>query len=252
MRLTVALALRSGGQYTPEHARTLAAAALRYGADRVVCLTDRGIGNTPAAVMRHNWPGWWSKLEVFRPGLFGPDEKVLLLDIDTLILKPFRQVLALPTPLFPRDASYKNEPCSTFILFEAGQLDFLYETFSSDTVAAMDKTYAPRAPNRVYGDQVFMAEVMRRRGIKWHWLQDRMPACLSFVWSTPAVKPESLMCAFGAEWKPWKDEVESSSGRRLRGKAKWWTPVWREAVQFGEGFPFHSEQDHARAACGGG
>lgn len=250
MRLTVALALRSGGQYTAEHARTLAAAAMRYGADRVVCLTDRGIGSVPSVVMRHNWPGWWSKLEVFRPGLFEPDEKVLFLDLDTLILKPFRSILTLPTPLFGRDASYKNEPCSTFILFEAGQLDILYETFCENTVSAMDRTYAPKAPNRVYGDQVFMAEVMRNNGIKWHWLQDRMPHCLSFIWSTPAVKPETMFCAFGAEWKPWKDEIDSPSGRRFKGKSKWWTPVWREAVQFGDDFPFRPEPYHAGTTGG--
>ena len=40
-----------------------------------------GVETIPLA---HGWPGWWSKIEMFRPGTFtGP---VLYLDLDTIVL----------------------------------------------------------------------------------------------------------------------------------------------------------------------
>lgn len=51
---------------------------------RFVCLTDDPAVEPYWRVpLQHDFPGWWSKLELFRPGLFsGP---VLYLDLDTLI-----------------------------------------------------------------------------------------------------------------------------------------------------------------------
>ena len=53
-----------------------------------VCLTNEASWDNPnwrVIPLLHNLPGWWSKLELFRPGLF--DGAVLYLDLDTLILK---------------------------------------------------------------------------------------------------------------------------------------------------------------------
>jgi hypothetical protein len=50
---------------------------------RFVCLTDVSILGVETIPLRHNWPGWWSKVELFRPGLFhGP---VLYFDLDVMI-----------------------------------------------------------------------------------------------------------------------------------------------------------------------
>jgi hypothetical protein len=35
----------------------------------------------------HSWPGWWSKIEMFRPGLFPDGEPILFFDLDTVILR---------------------------------------------------------------------------------------------------------------------------------------------------------------------
>lgn len=86
MSLTVACVLRSGGVFTPEWVDRLATAAVQHiEADHVICLTDMSTP-WPDVDLKHKWPSWFSKLELFRPGLFsGP---TVYFDLDTLILGP--------------------------------------------------------------------------------------------------------------------------------------------------------------------
>lgn len=51
---------------------------------RFVCLTDAFVPGVEVIPLVHGWDGWWSKVELFRPGaLSGP---VLYLDLDTLVV----------------------------------------------------------------------------------------------------------------------------------------------------------------------
>lgn len=93
--LTIACVLRSGGDFTPEWVW-----ALKRGLNRHLdlpyrsplqdleprtwtlrCLSDLDLGPCTIPLL-HKWPGWWSKIECFRPGVFGG--RVLYLDLDTL------------------------------------------------------------------------------------------------------------------------------------------------------------------------
>ena len=80
----VVTVLRSGGDYDERWIR-----ALRRGLDEcapgtaLVCLTDMDVSCDGVDVrpLYHEWPGWWSKIEAFRPDIEG---QVLLVDLDTL------------------------------------------------------------------------------------------------------------------------------------------------------------------------
>lgn len=96
--LTVVTVLKTGGDFTPAWVD-----ALRRGVNiwlkghRFVCLTDDarvGIWGEP---LRHGWKGWWSKAELFRPGLFtGP---CLYLDLDTLPVGDLSDLASYSGPL---------------------------------------------------------------------------------------------------------------------------------------------------------
>lgn len=43
------------------------------------CLSDHDNCNTP---LKYNWPGWWSKMELFRPDIL---DDILYMDLDTII-----------------------------------------------------------------------------------------------------------------------------------------------------------------------
>lgn len=86
--ITVACVLRSGGIYTPEHVRILEAMVSRNldSIDRFVCLTDLALDlpHVEPIKLHHNWPGTWSKLELFRP-IFDEGERILYIDLSTVI-----------------------------------------------------------------------------------------------------------------------------------------------------------------------
>lgn len=92
--LTVACVLRSGPEYRVEHVLALAAGVSRHLSrpHRFVCLTDCGIAGGQVMIragiepipLKHRWPGWWSKVELFSPGLF--DGPVFYSDLDALIV----------------------------------------------------------------------------------------------------------------------------------------------------------------------
>lgn len=82
----IATVLRTGGWCDESDVVRLAEQVARHcGEHRFVCLTDvERIPGVEVIPLVHSWPGWWSKIELFRGGLFtGP---VLFLDLDTIVL----------------------------------------------------------------------------------------------------------------------------------------------------------------------
>jgi len=80
--------LRSGGDYDVDYMERLAAMVKRnltlpYTFN---CMSDidfdiEGIVRIP---LKHNWPGWWSKMELFS---FAPKNRIVFFDLDTIIIK---------------------------------------------------------------------------------------------------------------------------------------------------------------------
>jgi len=83
--LTVACVLRSGGKFDSEYVRKLRDGVLRFAnvPHRFVCLSDVDVP-CERIPLEHNWPGWWSKIELFRPGVI--KAPMLYLDLDTIVI----------------------------------------------------------------------------------------------------------------------------------------------------------------------
>jgi len=107
------------------------------------CLTNVGIEGVETIPLKHEYPGWWSKVELFRPDL--PVEgRLLYLDLDTLIVGDLTELtLFESTPAF-MPPSYKihstqevggedvvNVYNSSVIVWNKGQGTELYEHFDS-------------------------------------------------------------------------------------------------------------------------
>ena len=110
--LNIACVLKSGGVYKPAHVEHLRLSVDLFAQKwkrtrefKFACLTDdaslldaipriefdgRLLGAIP---LLNNWPGWWSKLELFRA--FPQGEHVLYFDLDTEIVGDL-------TPIFER------------------------------------------------------------------------------------------------------------------------------------------------------
>lgn len=95
--ITFVCVLKTGGLYTAAHVDRLWQMLRRYHAApfRFICLTD-----DPAVpygrALRHGWPGWWAKLEIFEHdwGL------TCYLDLDVTITAPLDWLDALPAGRF--------------------------------------------------------------------------------------------------------------------------------------------------------
>ncbi len=81
--ITLKTVLRSGGEYNPEHVLRMQEMLDRY-VDcpaRFVCYSDVDIPGMEVRPLLHAWPGWWSKLEIFRDN----DEQSFYIDLDMTI-----------------------------------------------------------------------------------------------------------------------------------------------------------------------
>lgn len=76
--MTAFCVLRSGGDFKPEHVIRLSRQV-----PGLVCLSDVDVPGVPVIPLRSNWPGWWAKMEAFRPDIKGD---VWLIDLDTTVL----------------------------------------------------------------------------------------------------------------------------------------------------------------------
>lgn len=61
---------------------------------RFVCLSNVDVPCERIPLI-HDWPGWWSKVELHRPGLF--KDRVLYIDLDELILQDLEPFFAFPS-----------------------------------------------------------------------------------------------------------------------------------------------------------
>lgn len=152
MSLTVACVLRSGGDFRAEHAARLRSAVAEHlpGA-RWRCLSD--VPEVATDPLVHGWPGWWSKIELFRPGLLvGP---TLYLDLDTVIVGSLSEIGAAISPgrlLMLRDFFYP-ERAGSGMMGWAGDWSAIHAAFAADPEAHMRRCRSRAA----WGDQGFIA-----------------------------------------------------------------------------------------------
>jgi hypothetical protein len=86
--MTVACVLRSGGDFDADWVHALCAGVAEHLSQehRFVCLTDMDVPGVETIPLEHGWPGWFSKMGLFRPFLL--DGLNLYLDLDTVPVGP--------------------------------------------------------------------------------------------------------------------------------------------------------------------
>lgn len=128
--ITVACVLKTGGIYTREWVH-----ALKSGLDehlsgyRLACLSDdSAIPAEWAIPLIHGWPGWWSKIELFRPGLFSG--RVLYVDLDTLPVGDLSEIAAYDSPFAMLSDFYHPESAESGVMaWDGDECAHLYEAF---------------------------------------------------------------------------------------------------------------------------
>lgn len=121
---------------------------------RFVCLTDlERIEGVETIRLKHNWPGWWSKIELFTPGLL--NDKVLYMDIDTVILQNIDDLCLHPHNFTALD-NISHPNCGEIgggLMAWTGDFSHLYKTFAAEP----ERFIRECVTNRNWGDQGFIA-----------------------------------------------------------------------------------------------
>lgn len=179
--LTVACVWKTGGvydryDYVGRMARAVARNLTRpY---RFVCLTDAA--EVPPGVERipllHNWPGFWSKVELHRPGLFtGP---VIFFDLDTVIcgsLDPIADAIDDAKPLCAWDMQH-GWINSSFLAWNQ-DLSAVYADMAAHPAGTM-QVYDGTGP--WWGDQGHLQVTLQEKHIPWRWVQEVVPYAVAW------------------------------------------------------------------------
>jgi hypothetical protein len=159
----------------------------------VVCLTD-----TPTLVemygvrairLKHDWPAVWSKIELFRPGLF--DGPVVYLDLDTVIIGDVRYLRRSRLSIMV-DPNGVTPFCTTAMSWEGDDAGHLYDRMSAHPHSVMHSFSQSK-----YRDQGYICA--RHPEI------DPLPGVVSFkahCRNAPPKDPNVVAVAFHGKPKP--------------------------------------------------
>lgn len=92
-KLTFACVLKSGRMYGEDWVTRLKNGIARN-CDfdfKFICLSDIELKEVETVPLIHNWPKYWSKIELFRPGIF--EGKVVYIDLDSVVISKMNAFL---------------------------------------------------------------------------------------------------------------------------------------------------------------
>lgn len=123
------------------------------------CISDREIAGVSCIPSRDDWPGWWRKVELFRPGATGP---FFYLDLDMVIVRSLDWIADYFDKGFatienwgsrPRQGPlYEDELSSALMIWSGnGETDRIYSNFREADIRRLHP----------HGDQTYITEQMR-------------------------------------------------------------------------------------------
>lgn len=176
--MNIVTVLRSGGIYTPEWVQKL---ARQLPGHDVYCMTDMDVEGVTCIPLATDLPGWWAKLELFRPDTLSEyGHRWLYVDLDSVIVGKITEDM-VPDHWFwmLRDFYRKWGGQSAVMAFSAD---------SPETLNAWARFKAEDHMYRFRGDQDYLEWAT---GDKFHRLQDHAAGVyLSFKADKVATRPE--------------------------------------------------------------
>lgn len=161
--------LRSGGDFDSEDVAALQVGVERHlSGARLNCLSDVEVPCTRVP-LKYDWPGWWSKMELFRPDVRGD---ILFFDLDTVIVGDLSELSKTGRSTMADDFFFPWRPCSTMMYLTEADRVAVWETWITDPTGYMNRCKAG-------GDQRFLAEQPFGKSVR-RWQKDYPGQVISF------------------------------------------------------------------------
>lgn len=149
---------KSGGEYDKEWVRKLKDGVARNLTvpHAFKCLSDIDVPDR--IPLKHKWPGWWSKIEMFRE-IQGP---TLYLDLDTVVVSNINHLAVLESDFAMLSNFHVPEFVGSGVMWFGKPQKHVYDRFCEKPFKWIE--YHDRKRNGPYlGDQAFIWESMKRR-----------------------------------------------------------------------------------------
>lgn len=171
--------LKSGGDYTVDNVvvlRNMVKRGIRKDVSFYV-LTDLldvpELGDCRIIPLKDNLPGWWSKIELFRPDICEAD-RIIYFDLDTVITGSIDGLANLPSGFFyglqpwnPKNRA-NGMVASGMMVWEPKKYQFIYKDFNYIMV------------DKYQGDQQYITDSLEKHGYKWRPIQNDFSGIYSF------------------------------------------------------------------------
>lgn len=172
--MKIMMVLRSGGDFSTDYVKAMVYALRNQGEweGEITCLTDvpdqlGEIDVTPIPI-QDNWPGWWSKIEMFKTGLV--NGKVLYMDLDVFIMRDLAEIIKVceeaEKPLFLRGAhpicADNGWPSSSIMSWNGDEMSGVYGKFASDPTGHIYFHMGLSIKGGQRGDQGFIRRALKK------------------------------------------------------------------------------------------
>jgi len=138
------IVVRQGDKYGPDYPEHIKQMAKQTSGLDTLILGDGDDADIP---LKYDWPGWWAKMELFRPDLPRP---FIYVDLDSVILKDISHLLTLKGRWIAKEWHPNVKGCGKFqsscMVIEKNPTD-IWEEWISDPRRWM---------NEFHGDQNFL------------------------------------------------------------------------------------------------
>ena len=203
--LEVICVCKSGGIYDAEWVRKL-----RDGVNRNLsikhrfrCLSDIEVP-CERIELKHDWPSWWAKIELFRPGVI--DCPTLYLDLDTVVTGPLDPVLEVPTDFAMLRNFWDEEMVGSGVMWFGDNVPHgVYTKFAKQAQAYIEH-YRRNASGPYVGDQAFIWDTLNREV---EHINDYLPGIYSYKMHCKKYLPkDSKLVCFHGEPRPTEVKTE--------------------------------------------
>lgn len=152
--ITLKTVLKSGGEYQEKHVLRMRDMLEFYVRcpSKFVCYSDLNIPGIETRPLLHNWPGWWSKIEIFREV-----EDSFYIDLDMTIQGDITDIVMADSDFMAlRNMAPRIEGIGSAMMKWSGDKRFIYETFKSDPEKYMAGHGRDKKGTPWLGDQGFI------------------------------------------------------------------------------------------------